>query len=676
MSGVDRQKALIEARNLERAGDHVGAIKAYINAGYAMDASRLLANLGRFGEAGDLLLKALRLQPTMVGTLTGARRSAALKAAVCFARAGRMDDASTIVIALGARESVVGTLLEVDDQEAAEGLLTHTVRPDQPEMTLKDAARIRARELMGAGQHADASRLFLLADEPVEAARALWAQGARQEAIAFLLDRELWLEAARCQLEGGDVAGSMASLKRIATSNPHFRQACCSLIQMAHDHKLNPSLLEDRLKTWNRGAPLNLAELQALYLWACLLEDDGQTSRAAELFKRVHTRRPGHADVTQRLRRISGAQNPDGPQLVSEPMSARPPQSRRPTPLPQEDPQRRAASGPAVQFQMPGVKHVKDASELPVTPPQAHKRPLTQEGIASTAYGAPEEAASVESSKEDTSAVIKPGIIIDGRYEVLAHLGDGATASVFKAMDQDLGDVIAMKVFHLMISRNDTMAERMKLEIKACRKLSHSNIIKIFDIGSFAGHRYLTMEFLQGQTLQDAIAEPLPLEQSLDLLIQACRGLDEAHRNHFVHRDIKPDNLFVTEEGVVKVMDFGIAKQTTAEGMTLTGTILGTPGYMAPEQIDGSSPVSQASDQYAVGSMAYRMFTGTMVFQHEEMMPLLMMHVTETPELPSKRKPGISPEIDSIVMRLLSKKPDERFESCAAVADALTTLLP
>ena len=117
-----------------------------------MDASRLLANMGRFGEAGDLLLKALRLDPAMVGTLTGARRSAALKAAVCFARAERFSDAATIVVALGARESVIGTLLEVDDAEAAKQLLKHTHRPDQAEMTLADAARIRARELVGAGQ--------------------------------------------------------------------------------------------------------------------------------------------------------------------------------------------------------------------------------------------------------------------------------------------------------------------------------------------------------------------------------------------------------------------------------------------------------------------------------------------------------------------------------------------
>jgi eukaryotic-like serine/threonine-protein kinase len=676
VSGVDRQKALIEARTLERTGDHVGAIKTYIHAGFAMDASRLLANLGRFGEAGDLLLKALRVQATMVGTLTGARRSAALKAAVCFARAGRLPDATTIVIALGARESVVGTLLEVDDQLAAENLLKHTIRPGQAEMTLADAARIRARELMGAGQHANASRLFLLADEPIEAARALWAQGSRQEAVAFLLDRELWLEAARCQLEGGDVAGSMASLKRIAPSNPNFRQACCSLIQMAYDHKLNPQLLDDRLEAWNRSAPLNLAELQALYLWARLLEDNGHTRRAAEIFSRVHTRRPGHADVTQRLRRISGTLNTTRPKFVQEPMGGRPAATQTPTPAPQKDTKRRDARGPAVQFQMPGMPKGDASNDLPVMLPQASERPLTDESLASTAYGAPQEPSLPAGSPDDAAEVIKPGLIIDGRYEVLAHLGDGATASVFKAMDQDLGDVMAMKVFHLMISRNDSMAERMKLEIKACRKLSHRNIIKIFDIGSFAGHRYLTMEFLQGKTLQDAIREPMSLELSLNLLIQACRGLDEAHRNHFVHRDIKPDNLFVTDEGILKVMDFGIAKQTTAEGMTLTGTILGTPGYMAPEQIDGSSPVSHASDQYAIGSMAYRMFTGTMVFQHDEMMPLLMMHVTDTPELPSKRMPGISPEIDSIVMRLLSKKPDERFASCADVADALKTLLP
>ena len=445
---------------------------------------------------------------------------------------------------------------------------------------------------------------------------------------------------------------------------------------MAHDHKLDPAHFEARLETWHRAAPLNLAELQALYLWARLLEDNGLIHKAATCFKRVHDHRPGHADVTMRLRRIA---NSGGPRLIPEPMSApppRPPAARPQTPTPQHNTQGRVTKGPSVQFQMPGMKQPAEApsADLPVTPPKAHERPITQASVASTAYGEEEVNSDSTSASNEAQEAIKPGMVIDGRYEVMAHLGDGATASVFKAMDKDLGDIIAMKVFHLMISRNETMAERMKLEIKACRKLSHPNIIKIFDMGNFAGHRYLTMEFLQGKTLQDTITEPLAMNTALDLLIQACRGLHEAHQNDFVHRDIKPDNLFVTESGVVKVMDFGIAKQTTAEGMTLTGTILGTPGYMAPEQIDGSSPVSQASDQYAIGSMAYRMLTGTMVFQHAEMMPLLMMHVTETPELPSKRASHLSPEVDSVLMRLLSKKPDERFASCAEVADTLAAL--
>ncbi|MDP6943599.1 MAG: serine/threonine-protein kinase, partial [Myxococcota bacterium] len=682
VSGGDRQKALTEARSLERAGDHMAAVKKYIHAGYAMDASRLLANLGRFGDAGDLLLKALKLSPTEVGTLTGARRSAALKAAVCYARAGRVDDSATIVLALGVRDSVVGTLLEVDDTTAAENLLRNTTRPGQPTFTLEDAARTRAHELVSAGQHTDALRLFHLANDPVEAARVLWSQGSKQEAIALLVDQELWLEAARCQLEAGDTAAALASLRRIQPDSPHFRQACCSLIQVIHDHQLDPGFLDERLDTWDQDAPQNLAELQAMYLWARIVEDHGDKRRAMALLKRIRVRRPGHADVTQRLRRLTG-EGGGAPRIVAEAeiesqmFGGQIFEPTVPTPPPTQPGRRRDVRGPAVQFEMPDSTPTAAPAKqnlLPVTPPAPAKRPVTVEALASTAAEAVDTRTGEERAADNTPEAIGPGLVVDGRYEIQAHLGDGATASVYKAFDRDLGECIAMKFFHLMVSRNETMAERMKLEIKLCRKLSHRNIIKIFDLGSFAGHRYLTMELLEGQTLQEAIEETLTPAQTIDILVQACRGLHEAHCNDFVHRDVKPDNLFLTHEGVVKVMDFGIAKQTTAEGMTLTGTILGTPGYMAPEQIDGSSPVSHAADQYAIGSMAFRMFTGTMVFQHDEMMPLLMMHVTETPELPSKRAPDLSPEIDNLVMRLLSKKPSDRFESCGDAADAFEAL--
>jgi len=674
---VDRQKALTEARSLERGGNHQAAIRAYIHAGHAMDASRLLANIGRFGDAGDLLLKALKLSPTEVGTLTGPRRGAALKAAVCYARAGRLTDAATIVLALGARESVVGTLIEVGDQEAAKGLLRQSARPDQPTLTLEDAARTRGQELIRAEQHADALRLFRIAGDPIETSSVLWEQGAHGDAIALLLDHELWLDAARFQLEGGDHGSAMASLSRIKPSNPHFRQACCSLIQMVHDHELSPSLLDEpvilRMAEWDKAAPANLAELQALYLWARLLEVSGERTRAVALLSRVRERRPGHADVTQRLQRLSSegeippvmvplfmgtdlssmldtesAFSGDAPADAASPRAAAPkkPVAAQPAPEPAD--------------------HV-----VQVTPTSGTAQTISIDGLGGGIHSA---VAAGAEGPDDATEGIRPGILVEGRYEIKRHLGDGATARVFEAIDNDLRDPIAMKFFHLMVSRDETMTERMTLELRLCRRLTHRNIIKIFDIGSFGGHRFLTMELLVGQTLEQLLEEAVDTDLALDILTQACRGLQEAHSHDFVHRDVKPDNLFLTSKGVVKVMDFGIAKQTTAEGMTLTGTILGTPGYMAPEQIDGSSPVSQAADQYAIGALAYRLFTGTMVFQHEDMMPLMMMHVTERPELPSRRRPGLSPEIDMVVMRLLSKKPADRFPSCAKVANAFEAL--
>ena len=128
-----------------------------------------------------------------------------------------------------------------------------------------------------------------------------------------------------------------------------------------------------------------------------------------------------------------------------------------------------------------------------------------------------------------------------------------------------------------------------------------------------------------------------------------------AHNLGVVHRDVKPDNLFLTDEKTVKVMDFGIAKQRAAEGMTITGTILGTPGYMAPEQIDGSADVGAAADQYALGAVAYRLLTRTKVFEHPEIVPLLMMHATKEPDRPSTRNPAIPPELDVTLLKLLAK---------------------
>jgi len=156
--------------------------------------------------------------------------------------------------------------------------------------------------------------------------------------------------------------------------------------------------------------------------------------------------------------------------------------------------------------------------------------------------------------------------------------------------------------------------------------------------------------------------------------VQACRGLQAAHDAGVIHRDVKPDNFFVTESGVLKVMDFGIAKHHAAVGVTVAGSIAGTPQYMSPEQIGNFSAVTPATDLYALGICAYELFTGALPFTHAELVPLLMMHVNQAPEPPRKKNPTVPEELEQIILRLLAKDPARRLPSCAALADELTRI--
>src|SRR5438874_2406682 len=179
------------------------------------------------------------------------------------------------------------------------------------------------------------------------------------------------------------------------------------------------------------------------------------------------------------------------------------------------------------------------------------------------------------------------------------------------------------------------------------------------------------MELLTGESLKDRMAQPIEFRAALGYLVQACHGLQAAHEAGVVHRDVKPDNFFVTKDGVLKVMDFGIAKQHAAPGVTVAGSIAGTPFYMSPEQISNFSTVTQATDLYALGICAYELFTGAPPFTHSELVPLLMMHVNQTPESPRKKNPVIPEELERVILRLLAKDPARRHPSCGALADDL-----
>jgi tetratricopeptide (TPR) repeat protein len=262
------------------------------------------------------------------------------------------------------------------------------------------------------------------------------------------------------------------------------------------------------------------------------------------------------------------------------------------------------------------------------------------------------------------------GVILSDRYRFEKKVGEGGMAAVFKAWDLELEEHVAIKVFTREVSDEGAVA-RFKQELSLSRRLSHPNIIRLYDIGSWHGFRYISMELLLGRDLNDYVDRPLELSVGLDWLIQSAEGLQGAHDKGVIHRDIKPHNIFVCDDGVVKVMDFGIAKRQSAQGVTVGNMIAGTPDYMSPEQIHGFSSVTHSTDIYALGVVAYQMFTGTLPFAHEELLPLLMMHINDVPPPPTSRNRDLPEELERIILRLLEKKPEDRFSSSAALADAL-----
>ena len=292
--------------------------------------------------------------------------------------------------------------------------------------------------------------------------------------------------------------------------------------------------------------------------------------------------------------------------------------------------------------------------------------------------GATETTGGDKAEAVDKGEAFAVGNTIAGRYRLDAELGQGGMAIVYRAHDLELEEDIALKVFLQQVLDPKMQEEslgRFKQELKLSRQLTHPNIIRLYDIGLYHGHRYISMELLRGSVLEDLLDKPMEFERGMGYLVQACVGLQAAHDKGVVHRDIKPDNLFVTTEGTVKVMDFGIAKNTAGRGLTIAGMTAGTPEYMAPEQISGFSSVTGAADMYSLGMIAYRMFTGRVAFEHEELTPLLMMHLQVPPKPPRQLNPQIPEELEKTILKLLAKKPEERFRSCNELGRHLTELM-
>jgi eukaryotic-like serine/threonine-protein kinase len=261
--------------------------------------------------------------------------------------------------------------------------------------------------------------------------------------------------------------------------------------------------------------------------------------------------------------------------------------------------------------------------------------------------------------------------LVDGRYQILDRIGSGGMGDVYRAHDNELERVVALKLLLRRFSEDPEFVARFRREASAAAGLQHPNIVQIFDRGEWDGTYYIAMEYLPGRTLKQIVREHGPLEpaRAIEVLEQILMAARFAHERGIVHRDIKPHNVIVAEDGRVKVTDFGIAL-AGASDMTETGSIMGTAQYLSPEQAQGH-PVDARSDLYSIGIVLYELLTGTVPFDADSPVTIALKQVSEVPVPPGQLNPAVPPALDSVVMRALQKDPAARFQSAEEFLAAL-----
>ncbi len=262
-------------------------------------------------------------------------------------------------------------------------------------------------------------------------------------------------------------------------------------------------------------------------------------------------------------------------------------------------------------------------------------------------------------------ASLEPGTMLGTRYEIRRVLGSGGMGMVFQAQDHDLDEPVAVKVLRPEIASMDpSILDRFKTEIRVARRIAHRNVVKTFDFGEARGIRFITMEFVQGMTLKQLIRNrgALPLGVGLQIAKQACAGLVAAHDANVVHRDVKPQNIMLTPQSEVKIMDFGIVRENDRASGTQTGMVVGTPDYMSPEQAQGKGDLDHRSDVYSLGVVLFEIFTGKLPFGGDSPFSVAMKHVQQPPPEPRSLQRNLPEGLQNVILRCMSKDPAARYE--------------
>ena len=310
---------------------------------------------------------------------------------------------------------------------------------------------------------------------------------------------------------------------------------------------------------------------------------------------------------------------------------------------------------------------------------------LREETVQKKAAGVTQEATGASVTMSETAALttvspalaMRRGDLFASRYELLSTLGKGGMGVVYLARDQQLDEEVALKVLRPDVLKDDpTILDRFKKETKLARRITHRNVLRTHDFGETGGTAYISMEYLEGVTLKDLIASKgaLPIGVGLRIAKQMCQGLEAAHAQGVVHRDIKPQNMLILPEtGDLKIMDFGIASVSDmkagagASGLTTAGTVMGTPDYIPPEQAQGS-PADYRSDIYSLSVVLFEVFTGRLPFTADTIMKVVLAHIRNPPPPPRTINDHIPAALEAVILRGLQKEPSARYQSVEELA--------
>jgi hypothetical protein len=493
----------------------------------------------------------------------------------------------------------------------------------------------------------------LRAGQIERAAHVARSMGNPRYAARLFQEAKLPYQAAVCLYEAGLPQESLESFLAVPRADARYRRACVQAVRISTELGILTGPLDRYVEGLLASPPSSADELEALFRLGVLYQGNELFDHAREAFSLILSVDAAYGDVPQRM-------------AVIEPVLKNPVLYRA---MIRQDAHAWRKPRP------PNAMRVDQGAGIAGVPRGATApSPESWSSVGGLSPAPPSKASSDLGSLD-----LAKGEIIASRYRIEEEIGRGGMGVVYRAIDLELDEEIAIKVFGRRLDEPD-LVQRFKQELSICRSLAHPNIVRLHDIGAHQGRKFISMELLAGASLKTVERKRIAVDLCVRILEQACAGVGAAHAHGVVHRDVKPDNLFVTTGGIVKLMDFGLAKRVHASDgeqndMTVAGFMGGSPAYMAPEQITDFAHATFPADIYALGVIAYELFTGVKPFRHKDRAKMFEMHLQATPKAPTALDPMLPPAVDAVVMRCLQKSPGERYASCEELHRALLLLL-